>query len=278
MDKRYQVFVSSTYEDLKDERLKVIQAILELNCIPAGMELFPASDEEKWALIKRMIDDSDYYLVILGGRYGSVSSDGISYTQKEYEYAANQRKPVMGFIHRNPDNIPFGKTERTQDGLAKLDAFKDIVKNKMCKQWSTADELGAVVSRSLISLIDSKPAVGWIRANLNNQTYFTGSKTISNAAEITFNEPRYIKLTCSFCEGTGIEPDTDYGDEIDPYPCEVCCGKGIIVVESSCELVECGCCDGTGRGWKDGYFFGDTCRACKGLGVQALVGELHLVK
>lgn len=40
MDKRFQVFVSSTYEDLQEERREVMQALLELDCIPAGMELF----------------------------------------------------------------------------------------------------------------------------------------------------------------------------------------------------------------------------------------------
>ena len=57
MDKRYQVFVSSTYADLKEERSKVIQALMEMDCIPAGMELFPAADEEQWAFIQKVIDD-----------------------------------------------------------------------------------------------------------------------------------------------------------------------------------------------------------------------------
>ena len=92
-DKRYQVFVSSTYDDLQDERKEVMQALLELDCIPAGMELFPASSEDQWSLIKRVIDDCDYYILIIGGRYGSVGPDGISYTQMEFEYALKQGSP-----------------------------------------------------------------------------------------------------------------------------------------------------------------------------------------
>lgn len=42
---KYQVFVSSTYVDLIEERKEITQAILEANCIPAGMELFPASNK-----------------------------------------------------------------------------------------------------------------------------------------------------------------------------------------------------------------------------------------
>jgi hypothetical protein len=57
VDRRFQVFVSSTFRDLQDERQQVIQALLELDCMPSGMELFPASDESKWVLITRVIDD-----------------------------------------------------------------------------------------------------------------------------------------------------------------------------------------------------------------------------
>ena len=85
MDKRYQVFLSSTYEDLREERQKVIQALLEFDCIPTGMEFFPAADETQWELIKRVINECDYYVVIVGGRYGSLSPKGISYSQQEYE-------------------------------------------------------------------------------------------------------------------------------------------------------------------------------------------------
>jgi hypothetical protein len=34
------------------------------------MELFPAADEDQWSLIIGVIDECDYYLLILGGRYG----------------------------------------------------------------------------------------------------------------------------------------------------------------------------------------------------------------
>jgi len=52
INKKYQVFVSSTFADLKEERAKVIQTLMELDCIPAGMELFPAIDEEQFNFIK----------------------------------------------------------------------------------------------------------------------------------------------------------------------------------------------------------------------------------
>ena len=81
MKKRYTVFISSTYEDLQEERENVMDALLKLDLIPCGMELFPASNESQWSLIKRVIDDCDYYILILAGRYGSINKKkGISYT------------------------------------------------------------------------------------------------------------------------------------------------------------------------------------------------------
>ena len=44
MEKKYQIFISSTYEDLKEERDKVQRAILSMYQFPVGMEMFSADD------------------------------------------------------------------------------------------------------------------------------------------------------------------------------------------------------------------------------------------
>ncbi|MGO5022450.1 DUF4062 domain-containing protein [Lawsonibacter sp. LCP25S3_G6] len=165
MDKRFQVFVSSTYEDLQEERREVMQALLELDCIPAGMELFPASNEDQWSLIKRVIDDSDYYIVIIGGRYGSTNDEGMSYTEMEYRYAIETNKPIIAFLHKNPGEIKSAFTEKTDEGKEKLEHFRELVQKKMVRYWSSPDELGSVVSRSMVKLIKQFPAVGWVRAD-----------------------------------------------------------------------------------------------------------------
>ncbi len=166
MDKRYQVFVSSTYEDLRAERQEVMQALLELDCIPSGMELFPAANEDQWTLIKGVIDDCDYYVVVIGGRYGSVGRNGTSYTQMEYEYAVSQGKPVIAFLHKDPGILAANKCETTQEGREKLEQFRAVVQEKMCRFWTSPADLGSVVSRSLIKLIKAHPASGWVRADL----------------------------------------------------------------------------------------------------------------
>jgi hypothetical protein len=149
METRFQVFVSSTYEDLQDERREVMQALMELDCLPSGMELFPAANESQWNFIKRIIADCDYYIVILGGRYGSLSPCGIGYTEMEYRYAEEIGKPTIAFLHRDPDQLPAKKTERTVDGQKLLRDFRKSLERKLCKYWNSPAELGSVVSRSL---------------------------------------------------------------------------------------------------------------------------------
>ena len=165
MEKRYQVFVSSTYQVLQEERQEVMHALLELDCIPAGMELFPAANESQWSLIRRVIEDCDYYVLILGGRYGSCGPDGLSYTEMEYRYALEMGKPTIAFLHKDPGKIQANKCETTEEGKEKLVAFRAFVEKKLCKQWASPSELGSVVSRSLIQLMKTTPAIGWVRAD-----------------------------------------------------------------------------------------------------------------
>lgn len=164
-DKRFQVFISSTFKDLEEERQEVMHALLELDCMPAGMELFPAASESQWNLIKRVIDECDYYILVLGGRYGSIGPEGLSYTEMEYRYALSIKKPIISFVHRNPGKIIAEKSEATEEGKLKLGEFRALVESLLCKMWETPQELGSVVSRSLIQLIKSNPAIGWVRAN-----------------------------------------------------------------------------------------------------------------
>jgi uncharacterized protein DUF4062/A-type inclusion protein len=166
VDKKYQVFVSSTFSDLIEERQEVMQALLELDCIPVGMELFPAADDDQWTLIKGLIDDCDYYILILAGRYGSTGPDGTSYTQMEYEYALERGIPIISFVHADPSRIESGKSEKDPNALRQLDEFRSLVRQKMCRSWSTPSDLGSQVSRSLIKLIKSRPRTGWIRADI----------------------------------------------------------------------------------------------------------------
>ena len=172
MDKRYQVFVSSTYADLKDERKTVIQTLMEMDCIPAGMELFPAIDDDQWNFIQKVIDDCDYYLIIVGGRYGSLSSEGISYTEKEYDYAVKKGIKVIAFLHNNPEALSVSKTDQDPEKKAKLDTFINKLKTgRLVKFWDDEKQLPGLVALSLNKTIKQYPATGWVRGNqISNET------------------------------------------------------------------------------------------------------------
>lgn len=166
---RYQVFVSSTFTDLQQERAEVIQALWEMDCIPTGMEAFVASNEEQWKVIQRVIDDSDYYVLIIGGRYGQVTDEGISYTEKEYRYAKKIGLPVLAFVHGKIDEIAAGKSEKDATLRQKLEAFRtSVMTDHPIRKWTTPAELGGVVSRSVLREIKITQRPGWVRNNANS--------------------------------------------------------------------------------------------------------------
>jgi|SRR6478736_8399623 len=164
LDKRYQVFVSSTFVDLKDERQAVAHAVLEMGHIPVGMEYWSALDEDQFDFIKRVIDQSDYYLVIVGQRYGSLTPDGLSYTEKEYDYALAKGLKVIALIQDDPGFTP--KADVDQELREKLDTFRaKLSKGRLVKSWRQSGEVAANAVLGLNSAIARFPAVGWIRAD-----------------------------------------------------------------------------------------------------------------
>lgn len=167
MDKKYQVFISSTYKDLKAEREKAINAILKLEHIPIGMELFNAGDDTQWAIIQRAIDNTDYYVLIIGFRYGSVTEDGTSYTEKEYDYAVSKGVPVLAFIKDRSLPTTDIEREKTQKSQKKLDTFIKKVESRETNYWKNPDELALNITSSLVAQIKNKPRTGWVRANFD---------------------------------------------------------------------------------------------------------------
>ena len=170
MDKKYQIFISSTYRDLIEPRAKVRDAILSMMNFPVGMEMFNASDEEQWEIIQETIDSSDFYVLILAQRYGSVFEEGpdigISYTEKEFKYAQQIGLPTLVFIIR--DDVPLKKEfmENDPSKSKKLEEFKNIAQHGRTVQWwSSADELAREVSESLHKEIRRKKRPGWIRGD-----------------------------------------------------------------------------------------------------------------
>lgn len=166
MEKKYQFFISSTYEDLKEERNKAIQAILTMNQFPIGMEMFSAANDDQWKIIKEAIDSSDFYILIIGNRYGSIEdTTGISYTEKEFDYAVEKKIPVLAFIVDNSMSMIPDRFESDPQKIAKLNAFKEKVKQsgRYVKFWKNVDNLETLISQSISKAVLRGNRPGWVR-------------------------------------------------------------------------------------------------------------------
>jgi len=174
MRKRYQIFVSSTYEDLKIERRKVQDIILKMKHFPIGMEMFGATDKSQWEIIKKTIDESDYYILIIGHRYGSMfdmgKDEGISYTEKEFRYALDKGIPILAFIVNEKVNVMPSDIAECAEKRYKLERFRQLVESgKSVEYWTNADDLASVVSASLKNCMEENERLGWVRNSVVNK-------------------------------------------------------------------------------------------------------------
>lgn len=200
MDKRYQIFISSTYKDLIVERQKVTQAILKLYHFPIGMEMFHADNEEQWSQIKNTIDMSDYYVLIIGRYCGTlIESEGISYTEKEYNYAISKGIPVLSFlISEEAKKESYGvETGKQQKALKK---FIKKVKKLPCEFWNTPDELAYQVASTLSIKFCENNRNGWMPYNpygineINGiENYYCGEYDIIYYSFFSNKDSRQIK-------------------------------------------------------------------------------------
>jgi Domain of unknown function (DUF4062) len=168
--KKLQISVSSTYTDLKDEGQAAVEAILSSGHIPAGRELFKAGDESQMAVTERWIDESDVYLFIPGGRYGSlVPRTGKSYTQLEYEYALSKSKPLFSVVISS-DGLDeklkvSGRAAIEELNNKELKAFRSNVLTKLVKFFDDTKDIKIAIHETLADFSYRKDLAGWVRGD-----------------------------------------------------------------------------------------------------------------
>lgn len=174
MKKKFQVFISSTYTDLIEERQRAVTAVLDSNHIPAGMELFKANNQDQMNVIRQWIDESDVFMLILGGRYGSLDpATQKSYTHLEYEYALEKQMPIFTLIltdkmirdKYSQSNRPM-KDFREVDNPEKHTTFVEQTKTgSVIKYLDSIYQIDAAVMGSLRHFEDNSNIGGWVRSN-----------------------------------------------------------------------------------------------------------------
>ncbi|MBR4237532.1 DUF4062 domain-containing protein [bacterium] len=211
MEKKYQVFISSTFTDLINERREIYNAILTAGCFPAGMESFVATDDEQFSVIKKVIDLCDYYVLIIGGRYGSINEKtGISYTEMEYDYAISKGIPVLVFARSNTEKLSSDYVDTDSQKKEKLIIFKNkAMKNRLANLWDDINDLKFKVAMSIVNAIRDIERPGWIRGDsisLDKENDVFSVSTNENYdylnKEITIN---FTEIMYSFTPGKVVD-------------------------------------------------------------------------
>lgn len=189
IERKLQVFVSSTYNDLIDERQAAVEAILNAGHIPAGMELFKSGKSQQ-ATICKWIDESDVYMLILGGRYGTVEEkSGKSYTHLEFEYALSINIPLIvivlseSYLHMKAAKSSSIEVFESKN-KKKYDRFKnDIQKNVVIRQPKSIMDLKSVIGDELKAKENELTCFsrGWVRSeNVLYETENMDEQSITN--------------------------------------------------------------------------------------------------
>ncbi len=209
MKRKLQVFISSTFTDLIDERQAAVSAVLKAGHIPAGMELFTAGDRSQMTTIKDWIDESDVYMLILGGRYGSIEkASGISYTELEYDYAVQLQKPIFAVVITTTaleSKIKTGgSTFMEKENPKELELFRTKVLSNMSSFFDDHKDIKLCVHESLADFSSNRELKGWVSADevIDTKPLFDEIKKLSD-------ENRSLKETLGNMEQRAAVPNAD---------------------------------------------------------------------
>ena len=234
--KKMQVFVSSTYEDMKTERQAAVMAILDAGHIPAGMELFAANDKSQWNTIEKWIEESDVFLLILGGRYGTIeATSGTSYIELEFDHAVKIGKPFFSVVI-SEKCLKNKVSDAGTDAMERADSkkwseFRAKVEQRQVSSYDDEKDIALAIHKSLSDYEKDDKIGGWIRisdSNSANLRYVNGqdvalsdsSQQLTKSADILsadFDVQFYNKETQAL-SGTSLSVNHQFIQKPDHIP------------------------------------------------------------
>jgi Domain of unknown function (DUF4062) len=162
IDKRYHVFISTTGADMQPERSVLAQTLASLGFFSWGLEIRTPLTT---AFARRQIDDCDYFVILLGSRYGELSASGVSYLHLEYIYAVTKQKPVLVLLHEAPESRALEVQETTKEGQRKFEDFRRQLQRDrdMVVTFRELRELEVALRHAMPQLTQRYAALGWVR-------------------------------------------------------------------------------------------------------------------
>lgn len=168
LDKRYQVFISTSGSDMQPERVVLAQTLVGMGFFSWGLEnRTPIST----TFARRQIDDCDYVVILLGSMYGEQSVSGVGYMQLEYIYAATKQKPIIVFMHENPETRDLSLQDAKPELKEKFKEFRQQLQQEVDQifTYRTLRDLELAVRLNMSQILERYPVVGWVRPQ-NTQT------------------------------------------------------------------------------------------------------------
>lgn len=164
------VFISSTYEDLKQQRAKLWETLVQYDVDIRGMEQFGARKSAPLDTCLAEVEQSDIYIGIIALRLGSIDvKSGKSFTQLEYEKAVMlDRDILIYFFDENngqiiPKFIDFGEKHEM------LEAFKSTLKERhTIDTFIDDDDLSEKLKRKFNELLTKQQENGSIVDEYSN--------------------------------------------------------------------------------------------------------------
>lgn len=162
LDKRYQVFITTSGKEMQPERMAVSQTLIGMGFFSWGLEQrTPLST----AFARRQIDDCDYVVILLGSAYGEQSVSGVGYMHLEYIYAVTKQKPIIVFMHEEPSARDGALHDDKPELREKFQEFRKLLQNEVDQVFTyrSMRDLEMAVRFNLPQMLERSPVLGWVR-------------------------------------------------------------------------------------------------------------------